>query len=80
MWFDSFAEFIQMGKHGLYVWSAYGFTLVCMFGLVSLSSRQFRRWINAQKHRSQRLSQQSSYQAKPTIDTQHRHNKELNNQ
>lgn len=24
MAFDSFAEFLAMGKHGLYVWSAYG--------------------------------------------------------
>ena len=37
MYFDTFAEFLQMGKHGLYVWSAYGAT-----GLVLLWS-----WISA---------------------------------
>jgi heme exporter protein D len=24
MYFDTFAEFLQMGKHGAYVWSSYG--------------------------------------------------------
>ncbi|AUM14395.1 heme exporter protein CcmD [Ketobacter alkanivorans] len=28
MAFESFADFIAMGKHGPYVWSAYGITLV----------------------------------------------------
>ena len=28
MYFDSFADFLAMGKHGLYVWSAYGATAV----------------------------------------------------
>ena len=37
MYFDTFAEFLQMGKHGFYVWSAYGAT-----GLVLLWS-----WISA---------------------------------
>ena len=37
MYFDTFAEFLQMGKHGFYVWSAYGAA-----GLVFLWS-----WISA---------------------------------
>lgn len=24
MYFESFADFLQMGKHGVYVWSSYG--------------------------------------------------------
>lgn len=28
MAFETFADFIAMGKHGPYVWSAYGITLV----------------------------------------------------
>lgn len=24
MYFDTFADFLQMGKHGAYVWSSYG--------------------------------------------------------
>jgi heme exporter protein D len=30
MQFDSFAEFIAMGGHGLYVWLAYGSTIFVM--------------------------------------------------
>ncbi len=28
--FSSFAEFLAMGNHGLYVWSAYGISLVVL--------------------------------------------------
>lgn len=28
MFFDSFSEFLAMGKHGFYVWLCYGITLV----------------------------------------------------
>lgn len=28
MAFDTLAEFIQMGRHGLYVWMSYGLTLI----------------------------------------------------
>lgn len=28
MYFESFDAFLQMGKHGLYVWSAYGISAV----------------------------------------------------
>lgn len=28
MYFETLAEFIQMGRHGVYVWSAYGISLV----------------------------------------------------
>ena len=28
--FSSFSEFVQMGAHGVYVWSAYGVTLIVL--------------------------------------------------
>ncbi|MCD5992891.1 heme exporter protein CcmD [Pseudomonas sp. CDFA 602] len=31
MSFDTWADFLAMGRHGLYVWSAYG---ICLFVLV----------------------------------------------
>lgn len=35
MEFNSFAEFIAMGRHGLYVWLAYGLTsLIVIYNLV----------------------------------------------
>jgi heme exporter protein D len=30
MYFDTFADFIAMGNHGLYVWMAYAFFLLVM--------------------------------------------------
>lgn len=30
MYFDSFADFLAMGGHGLYVWLAYGVTLLTL--------------------------------------------------
>ena len=30
MYFDSFAEFLRMGDHGLYVWVAYGSALLVL--------------------------------------------------
>ena len=38
MYFDSFAELLQMGKHGFYVWTAYGATV-----LVLLLAQRARR-------------------------------------
>ncbi|MBV1915929.1 MAG: heme exporter protein CcmD [Pseudomonadales bacterium] len=30
MYFDSFEAFLAMGKHGVYVWSAYGLAIVLL--------------------------------------------------
>lgn len=32
--FQSFSEFLQMGRHGLYVWLAYGFFALSISGLI----------------------------------------------
>ncbi|WP_028302141.1 heme exporter protein CcmD [Oceanospirillum beijerinckii] len=46
MHFDSFADFINMGGHGLYVWLAYGLTatlLVINFVLPVMHKRQLQK-------------------------------------
>jgi heme exporter protein D len=40
MSFDSFSDFIAMGKHGFYVWTAYG---VVLLGLVIMPLRALQR-------------------------------------
>ena len=41
MYFEDFSAFIAMGKHGVYVWSAYGASFVLVLGLiVQLRSRR----------------------------------------
>jgi heme exporter protein D len=42
MAFESFSDFIQMGKHGLYVWSTYGFSLVVILAMAWQSLRSNR--------------------------------------
>ena len=46
MYFDSFAEFLLMGKHGFYVWTAYGTTTAVLLGSW-LSARQ--AFVNARQ-------------------------------
>jgi heme exporter protein D len=44
--FETFSDFIQMGKHGLYVWLSYGISLVViLYNILSvyLDKRQFFR-------------------------------------
>lgn len=45
MAFDSMAEVIQMGTHGVYVWSTYGISVVALGGLclVTLRTRAQRK-------------------------------------
>lgn len=46
MSFDSFAEFVAMGDHGLYVWLCYGsFIMVIMLNIISVrfASKRFFR-------------------------------------
>lgn len=50
--FDSLAAFVAMGKHGIYVWSVVGFTLLIIFLLIYLPLRTQRQLLAEQ----QRLS------------------------
>ena len=43
MQFESFEAFLQMGKHGAYVWSAYGISFVLMGLNVALAVRAQRQ-------------------------------------
>ncbi|MCB5161996.1 heme exporter protein CcmD [Marinomonas algarum] len=42
MAFDTVSAFLQMGKHGLYVWSSYGISVVALGWLIhhTLASRR----------------------------------------
>ena len=67
--FDTFAEFIAMGGHALYVWLAYGSTIVVLLGnflmLRSARNRQMQalRW-------SVRAEQDATVQAAQQIKAQ----------
>ena len=74
MYFESWHDFLQMGQHGIYVWSTYFFTmLVIAYNLVSpfLAQRQVLRRIkkmqksaaqqSARSKQSAHINGQSSY-------------------
>ncbi|MDA9050600.1 heme exporter protein CcmD [Pseudomonadales bacterium] len=51
MSFSSFSEFIQMGEHGLFVWSCYGLTLVVLVMNI-LRPLQLQRRLIQEKRRA----------------------------
>ncbi|MBL7249258.1 heme exporter protein CcmD [Alloalcanivorax sp. C16-2] len=40
MYFDSFADFLAMGRHGFYVWTAYGLSALLITANMLLALRQ----------------------------------------
>lgn len=54
MSFASFEEFLSMGQHGLYVWSAFGITLLVLSLNLWWPVRAFRRYIQDEARRLRR--------------------------
>jgi heme exporter protein D len=52
--FASFADFLQMGKHGLYVWLSYGIAFgIILYNIVAVVLHK-RRFFNEAKRRLRR--------------------------
>ncbi|WP_017937977.1 heme exporter protein CcmD [Zestomonas thermotolerans] len=56
MSFASFAEFLAMGQHGPYVWSAYGISLGVLILNVALPLLARRRYLQEEARRLRRES------------------------
>jgi heme exporter protein D len=54
MSFNSVAEFLAMGNHALYVWSAYGISLVVLVLNVGVPLLAKRRYLQEQARRLRR--------------------------
>jgi heme exporter protein D len=54
MHFASFAEFLAMGQHGLYVWTAYGICLLVLGLNVALPVLAKRRYLQDEARRLRR--------------------------
>ncbi|PAU65698.1 heme exporter protein CcmD [Pseudomonas sp. PIC25] len=54
MSFDSFADFIAMGSHGPYVWSAYGISLAVLVINVAVPLLARRRYLLDEARRLRR--------------------------
>ncbi len=52
--FESFAAFIEMAPHGIYVWPMYGLGLLILGGLTWSNARQHRRAIKMVKRNLER--------------------------
>ncbi len=58
MSFNSFAEFLAMGHHGPYVWSAYGISLAVIALNIALPILSRRRYLQEEARRLRRESSQ----------------------
>lgn len=58
MSFESFGEFLAMGNHGAYVWSAYGISLAVLALNVALPILARRRYLQDEARRLRREKQQ----------------------
>jgi heme exporter protein D len=54
MSFSSFGEFLAMGHHGLYVWSAYGVSLAVLLLNLGLPILARRRYLQEEARRMRR--------------------------
>ncbi|MDO9322399.1 MAG: heme exporter protein CcmD [Pseudomonas sp.] len=52
--FASFADFVAMGNHGVYVWSAYGISLLVLAFNVGVPLLAKRRYLQEQARRLRR--------------------------
>lgn len=52
--FSSFADFIAMGNHGLYVWTSYGISLAVLALNVALPMLARRRYLQDEARRLRR--------------------------
>lgn len=66
MFFDSFAAFIEMGGHGLYVWLAYSIALVVvLYNVISpiLRKKQFITEYQRRLRREKQLAERQAAEA-----------------
>ncbi|MBM3108475.1 heme exporter protein CcmD [Pseudomonas sp. P66] len=58
MSFASFSDFLAMGHHGLYVWSAYGICLLVLALNVAMPLQARRRYLQEEARRLRRENKQ----------------------
>jgi len=74
MHFESFADFIAMGRHGFYVWLAYGLSaLIIIYNVVAPLLRRNKLI----KEQTQRLRRERG--RRPAVTRPDQHNPEENN-
>ncbi|TKB47528.1 heme exporter protein CcmD [Thalassotalea mangrovi] len=64
MAFESFTDFITMGKHGFYIWLSYGSALIILLVMGFNSFRQPKIQLDKIRQRMHREQQLKAYQQK----------------
>ena len=62
MAFDSWADFLAMGKHGVYVWSSYGLTFAVIAGLLWQARQQRRHFLQDYQQQMKREAQHVNHE------------------
>ncbi len=62
MAFKSFSEFLAMGGHGPYIWTAYGVTLLLILYILAAPVLRQRRFVREERQRQLRSGGQSEPQ------------------
>ena len=62
MAFKSFAEFLAMGGHAPYIWTAYGVTLVLILYILAAPVLRQRQFVRAERQRQLRSGAHSEAQ------------------
>ena len=60
MFFDSFADFLAMGKHGFYVWLCFGITALVIIANILAPIRQRKKLIEQQTRLQRREKKHAS--------------------
>lgn len=60
LFFDSFADFLAMGKHGFYVWLCYGISALVILANVVAPIRQRKKLIDQQTRLQRREKKHAS--------------------
>jgi len=61
--FDSFADFIQMGGHGPYVWFSFGIVFITMLFFGFQPNWQLKKFVKEQRRLQQLQQQQAKFSA-----------------
>lgn len=60
LYFDSFTDFLAMGKHGFYVWLCYGITALVIVANIIAPMRQRKKLIEQQARLQRREKKHAS--------------------
>lgn len=74
-YFHSFADFLAMGEHGVYVWSSWGLTVAVVVGLILYSRQQRKNLLETLRLQQIRKEKRNIVNSKPNSKLNNNPNK-----